>query len=182
LYYGGVGGNAGNAYAGGNLTLSGSDNEATLRAAGRILGEIGPDRLTTPSFSFNFFANTGIGISANVGLSFQSTGATLEINSAESPTASTTYYLTGGSGTGSDYEVRVRGLSGDVDNGSFTVEAAVPGTWVAISALRQWYWSLLNATRGALFEMRRADIPGTTSTSDEVMQSFYLKATNEDAS
>lgn len=179
FYYGGTGGAAGQAYNGiAAATLSGAASETSLRAAGRILGELNTPKLVLP----NFFSFDGSSASAaNIGISFESTGSTLEINTTSSPSSSTTYYLTNGSGTGSNYEVRVRGLSGDVD-GSFASQAAVPGTWVDISSLRQWYWSVLNQTRGALFEIRRADIVGTTSTSDEVMRSFYVKASHEDLS
>lgn len=179
FYYGGNGGDAGDAYNGVSAaTLSGATSETALRAAGRILGEFNRPKLVLPStFSFDGSSATA----ANIGISFQSTGATLEINSTQSPSPSTVYYLTNGSGTGSNYEVRVRGLSGDVD-GTFATQAAVPGTWADISTLRQWYWSVLNQTKGALFEIRRADIVGTTSTSDEVMQSFYVKVSHEDLS
>jgi len=179
FYYGGNGGDAGDAYNGVSAaTLSGVASETALRAAGRILGEFNRPKLVLP----NFFSFDGSSATAgNIGISFQSTGATLEINSTKSTSPSTVYYLTNGEGTGSNYEVRVRGLSGDVD-GSFATQAAVPGTWVDISTLRQWYWSVLNQTKAALFEIRRADIVGTTSTSDEVMQSFYAKVSHEDLS
>lgn len=184
FYHGGKGGRAGAAYAGGNLTLSGTETEADLRASGRILGELGVPALNTPSFAFSFYAaSAGIGVSSNVGIQFDPDGSTLEINTGlgSPPTKSTVYYLSNGSGTGADYEVRISGRTGDVD-GAFTSEAAVPGTWIAITSIREWYWQLTNQTRGALFEMRRVDIPGTTSTSDEVMHSFFIKGTQEDAS
>lgn len=183
FYHGGLGGDAGNAYFGPTPTLSGSETEADLRAAGRILGETGPDRLNTP-FSFNFdAASTGIGISSNVGITFNADGSTLEINTGTGapPVNSTVFYLKFGSGTGSDFEVRVSDRAGDID-GAFDVEEAAAGTWVVISTERSWYSTLLRQTRGALFEIRRADIPGTTSTSDEVMHSFYMKCSQEDAS
>lgn len=178
FYYGGLGGQAGAAYQGGNLTLSGVETEATLRAQGRILGEIGPDYITVPSFSLNYWSGeVGIPYNGNAGINFLSTGATLEIDTNSSPTASTVYYLTGGSGTGADYQVRIRGLSGDRE-GTISTSAAADGTWVQININRQWFNNFTGTGRwAALFELRRNDIPSVGA--DDVMASFFVKSVYE---
>jgi hypothetical protein len=179
-YYGGLGGDAGRAYSGGNLTLSGAKSEATLRSEGRILGETGPNYLTVPSFSFYFAGFDIQPTNDNMGISFQSTGATLEVNTTISPSPSTQYYLTGGTGTGSDYQVRVPARTGDSDPSYWGNPEGIAGTWFTINTLRQWYQNFTGlGARASLFEMRRADIPGTTSTSDEVMASFYVRVIME---
>lgn len=180
LYNGGLGGDAGRAYSGnvGTLTLSGSDSEATLRTNGRILGEIGTGGgyLSGPTLLFNALGWDIQPVTANVGIEFNSAGYLIEIDTTSSPGASTSYYITGGGGTGANYEVRVRNLSGD-SQVAWDTSAAAAGTWVGCSVTRQWYNTDTNfGLGGSLFEMRRADIPGTTSTSDEVMLSFFVRA------
>lgn len=177
FYYGGLGGKAGRAYSGSNLTLSGSSSEATLRSQGRILGETSSNALNVPSLMFNFWAGDIQPTNDNIGITFQSTGSTLEINTTQSPTASTQYYLIGGSGTGANYQVRTRGLTGDID-GAFASEAASPGTWVTLSSSRSWWHNYTSSgTRAALFELRRSDIPSVGA--DDVMASVFLKTSME---
>ena len=178
FYYGGLGGNAGRAYSGSNLTLSGVDDEATLRAAGRILGETGPDYLTVPGFSFNFFGFDIQPTNDNIGISFQSGGATLEINTTGAPpTPSTLYYLTGGTGTGANYQVRTSGRTNDSDP-SYWDTGAGAGVWQTISVLRQYFENYTaSGTAAHLMEMRRSDIPGVGA--DDVMASFYVKVSME---
>ena len=172
-YHGGLGGDAGNAYQGSNLTLSGSDSEATLRAAGRILGELGFG-LRGPSLSFSFAGFDIQPTNDDIGIAFQTDGRTIEINTTTSPTASSTYYAPGASGA--NYQVRVRGLTGDTDDAPDI--GTTPGTWATINTLRQFYWNFTgNGAKAALFEMRRSDIPGVGT--DDVMLSFYLKVVME---
>ena len=179
FYYGGLGGDAGEAYKGTNLTLSGATSEADLRTAGRILGEIGTGGgyLTLPS-NFNFWGFDIQPTNDNIGISFSQLGYTQEIDTTSSPSASTQYFITGGSGTGANYQVRTRGLSGDSDPSYWDTSAAGAGTWVTVSSLRQYYENFTGGgSAGHLMEMRRSDIPSVGA--DDVMASFYVKVTME---
>lgn len=177
LYNGGLGGRSGDAYRGTTAaTLIGASSETTLRSNNRMYGDFGPDYITLP---FALTSALEAAVLEDSGHSFLSTGATLEINTTTTPVASTSYYLTGGTGTGANIEVRARGLTGDTD-GTWTQTGAVDGTWVDISTLRQWYKSSDNYSAvGALFEMRRTDLTSTVLTAypDAVMASFFVKAT-----
>jgi hypothetical protein len=151
-----------------------------LRSEGRIKGETGGggNYLVLPSFNFNVVGFDIQPTSDSVGVGFQSDGAYLKVDTTKvpAPTPSTTYWLTGGSGTGSEWEVRERGETGDTDGGAWTFQSAVPGTWVQIDTFRQWTKNYTGSgAKAALFEFRRSDIPGTTSTSDEVMGSVFVK-------
>jgi hypothetical protein len=177
LYNGGIGGRSGDAYRGTTpATLIGASSEASLRSNDRMYGDFGPDYITLP---FALTSALEATVLENSGHSFLTTGATLEINTTTTPVASTSYYLTGGTGVGANIEVRARGLTGDTD-GTWTQTGAVDGTWVDIGTLRQWYKSSDNYSAvGALFEMRRTDLTSTVLTSypDAVMASFFIKAT-----
>lgn len=182
LYHGGLGGSAGRAYSSSasQATYSGAKSEATLRSEGRIKGETGGggNYLVLPSFNFNVVGFDIQPTNDSIGVGFQSDGAYLKVDTTKvpAPTPSTTYWLTGGSGTGSEWEVRERGETGDTDGGAWTSQAAVPGTWVQLSTFMQWSKNYTGSgAKAALFEFRRSDIPGTTSTSDEVMGSVFVK-------
>lgn len=178
FYYGGLGGQAGEAYLGpsGTLTLNGASSEATLRAASRILGETGP-YLNVPGFSLTFWGADIQPTDDNIGIKFLSNGNVQELNTTKTETVYTQYYI-GGGGTGANYEVRVP--PDQTDNTYWGNPAAAEGTWVTISTLQQWYQNYTGlGAKAGLFELRRSDIPGTTSTSNEVMASFYVKVTME---
>lgn len=171
-YNGGIGGGAGRACTA-PVTFSGAKSEATLRSEGRILGDVGAG-LILPGTSYSSYAfELGGTPAANMGITFQSDGASLQINNKKSgviPTASTTYFAP----NGADYQVRHRNLTGDLDGAAWTVEAAAPGTWITISANRTWYYSFTGfGNHAALFELRRSDIPGVGA--DDVQDSVFVR-------
>lgn len=175
LYYGGLGGQAGAAFSGfngGSLTLTGSSSETTLRSQGRILGQTSAPYLLSPFFHIVSVTSVQTG-----GIRFETDGDLTKVK--PTPETQTAFWLNGSlAAVGSNYEARVTNLTlqPNAKDGTFSTSAAADGTWISISAAREWNKAFAGADRvAALFDVRRNDHPGVGA--DDVMMSFYHRTT-----
>jgi hypothetical protein len=178
FYYGGVGGEAGNAFRstnGSTATFNGAKSEATLRSENRIMGETSATRLVLNTFYSNDASVSG---ASTHSISFLATGDIEFVSSPSGPSGSQTGWLTVVGGTpGTGYEFRPRSLAGDGD-GSFTSEPTPSASWTTLSSPVSWSLTSSAGTQFAaqLVEVRRND---AGATADQVMASCYLRVRDE---
>lgn len=180
FYYGGAGGQAGAAFegsGGAEITFTGAKNEATLRSENRVKGETGEPYVNMLQLNIASMVVTPMA-TETVGWEFERDGNLVRINTESGDTTYTDRWTngTGPAAHGDDYEIREIEHDGD----PWTTTGAGVGTWVALSATREWSITetapSARETAAGSFEIRRADAAGA----DERLMTFYLSATWND--